>query len=370
MPSAGPASLIRTYASFVKLSHTVFALPFALVGMAAAYAVPTGFLYVLPGPDGMPPYPGSFDQRVDFSWLTVLLILGCMVGARSFAMAVNRIIDRRIDALNPRTASRELPSGKLTLRHAKVFTALSALLYFGSCFVLGDIVFILSPVPILLMLAYPYFKRVTSLCHVALGCSLGLAPVGAWMAVRGLFAHLGDKHHWGFFEPEGFRLFVFDSLLPGRIDSGGVGWFALIEPAPWVLGAAVMLWVAGFDIIYALQDDVFDRANRLHSIPAAFGRKAALWISRAMHLCAAACFFGFIWLLTHPAPVGGMDTRQYTEVANWVWAAPCVMLAGLVYQHSLVKPHDLSRVNMAFFTVNGVISVLFGAVFLAAWLAA
>lgn len=129
-----------------------------------------------------------------------------------------------------------------------------------------------------------------------------------------------------------------------------------------------MLWVAGFDVIYALQDDEFDREHRLKSIPARFGRTGALWISRGMHLISAALFFAFVWLLLNPAPVGGMDTRQYTEIAAWVWAAPCVMLVGMLYQHSLVKPNDLSRVNLAFFTVNGVISVVFGLIFLLAWL--
>jgi 4-hydroxybenzoate polyprenyltransferase len=148
----------------------------------------------------------------------------------------------------------------------------------------------------------------------------------------------------------------------------GIGWNAVAEPLPWLLGGAVALWVAGFDVIYALQDDEFDRANRLHSIPAKFGRSGALWISRAMHAGSAALFFAFVWVLTHPAAVGGMDTRQYTEIAEWVWIAPCIMLAGMIYQHSLVRADDLRRVNLAFFTVNGVISVAFGAVFLAAWL--
>jgi 4-hydroxybenzoate polyprenyltransferase len=131
-----------------------------------------------------------------------------------------------------------------------------------------------------------------------------------------------------------------------------------------------MLWVAGFDVIYALQDDEFDRANRLHSIPARFGRRGALWISRGMHAISAGLFFAFVWVLLNPAPLGnGMDVSQYSELAPWLWAAPCVMLAGMIYQHSLVKPHDLSRVNLAFFTVNGVISVVFGVVFVAAWLA-
>jgi len=271
-----------------------------------------------------------------------------MVGARSFAMAVNRIMDRRIDARNPRTSARELPTGALSLTQAWVFALAMAALYFGACWMLGEVVLCLSPIPILLMFSYPLTKRFTWLCHVVLGASLGLAPVGAWVAVRS----------W--------------RMEPISLDVIGpvADWSTVADPLPWLLGGAVLLWVAGFDVIYALQDDEFDREHKLKSIPAAFGRKGALWISRGMHFISAGLFFGFVWLLLNPAPVGGMDTRQYTQVAEWVWAAPCVMLAGMIYQHSLVRADDLKRVNLAFFTVNGVISVVFGLVFAAAWLAA
>lgn len=367
-PVQSPIKLIKTYASFVKIAHTVFALPFALTGMIAAYAVPTEFIYVLPGPDGAGMPSGRFDQHVPFLWSVLLLILLCMVGARSFAMAVNRILDRKIDALNPRTARRELPAGDMSLSQAWCFAIAMAFLYLGACSMLSDVVLILSPIPILLMLLYPLTKRVTWLCHVALGMSLGLAPVGAWVAVRAM-------------APDGNVEIAATGVLPdfmlaarakvvAVVDAqwSGLGWKSVAEPLPWILGSAVMLWVAGFDVIYALQDDEFDREHRLESIPARFGRKGALWISRVMHLFSAALFIAFVWLLLNPSPVGGMDTRQYTEIATWVWAAPCVMLAGMIYQHSLVKPNDLSRVNLAFFTVNGVISVVFGAIFLLAWL--
>lgn len=359
-----PIKLIKTYASFVKLAHTVFALPFAMVGMLSAYAVPTGYLYIFPGPNDTGNYPGSFNQHVPFLWSVLALILLCMVGARSFAMAVNRILDRKIDALNPRTAVRELPAGAMTLTQAWVFAIGMAALYFGVCFGLGRVVFYLSPIPIALMALYPLTKRFTWMCHLVLGASLGLAPVGAWVAVRGFFVDKGmPVQYWA----------VLFSDAIGEWETGriwtGLGWQAVFEPLPWLLGGAVLLWVAGFDVIYALQDDEFDREHRLKSIPARFGRRGALWISRAMHAASAALFFAFVWVLLHPAPVGGMDTRQYTQVAEWVWAAPCVMLAGMLYQHALVKPNDLSRVNLAFFTVNGVISVAFGFVFFAAWLA-
>jgi 4-hydroxybenzoate polyprenyltransferase len=365
IPVQSPIKLIKTYASFVKFAHTVFALPFALTGMIVAYAVPTGFIYILPGPDGTPSHPGSFDQHVPFLWFVLALILLCMVGARSFAMAVNRILDRRIDALNPRTAVRELPAGTMTSTQAWMFALAMAVLYFGACAILGDVVLALSPIPIALMLLYPLTKRFTWLCHVVLGASLGLAPVGAWVAVRGMaLVKSGISSRHGEWLTPGWRVELFDSNAIGN----GLGWGAVAEPLPWLLGGAVMLWVAGFDIIYALQDDEFDRKHKLKSIPARFGRRGALWISRVMHAGSAALFFAFVWLLLNPAPVGGMDTRQYTEIASWVWAAPCVMLAGMIYQHSLVKPNDLSRVNLAFFTVNGVISVVFGLIFLLAWL--
>lgn len=358
-----PIKLIKTYASFVKFAHTVFALPFAIVGMAAAHALPTAFL--TPGDvTGMGAGLDGFDQHLQFSWLLLALILCCMIGARTCAMALNRILDRRIDAANPRTAGRELPSGKMTLAQAWTLAGLAALFYFGACFMISPVVAWLSPIPITLMSVYPLMKRLTAFCHVVLGASLGLAPVGAWVAVRAMSDYAPDPGEL-FDAAAGWRVELF-----GRDAMAfGLGWSAVTELAPWLLGGAVMLWVAGFDIVYALQDDDFDRAHRLLSIPAKLGRRGALWISRGMHALSAALFFGFVHVLASPPPMrSGMDVSQYTQLASWVWTAPCVMLAGMLYQHSLVKPHDLSRVNLAFFTVNGVISVLFGAIFVAAWL--
>ena len=340
-----PIKMIKTYAGFVKFAHTVFALPFALVGMIVACAVPTGFLFVHQHPEGLP-RAGSFDQHARFMWVTLTLILLCMVGARSFAMAVNRILDRRIDALNPRTSGREIPAGVLSLPQAWGFALFMALLYFGACALLGPVVLWLSPIPIALMLLYPLTKRFTWFCHLVLGASLGLAPVGAWVAVRTF-----DPPTWLMADP-----------------ATGLGWAAVGELLPWLLGGAVALWVAGFDVIYALQDDEFDRELKLHSIPARFGRRGALWISRALHAASAALFFAFAWVLLHPDPVADIDTRQYTQLAEWLWAAPALMVAGMAYQHALVKHDDLRRVNLAFFTVNGVIAVAFGLIFFAAWL--
>lgn len=352
-------STVRTYASFVKLSHTVFALPFAIAGMVAAYALPTR----LTGEWHGPMQGGRAVEAplyVPYSWIVLLLILCCMVGARSFAMAVNRILDRKIDALNPRTAQREIPAGKLSLRAAWAFALASAALYFGACGFLGDVVLALSPIPVALMLLYPFTKRFTALCHIVLGASLGLAPIGAWVAVRSLS------------DPEGTHtIFNHLNLLGEWVYRNGIGWSAVAELSPWLLGAAVMFWVAGFDVIYALQDDEFDRANKLHSIPAILGRKWALRVAMLMHQASYGFFFLFVASLMTPAFVAyGHGIGTYTQLAKFVWAAPFVMFFGIIYQHLLVEPNDLSRVNVAFFTVNGVISVVFGAIFVAAWLLA
>ncbi|CAG0962955.1 4-hydroxybenzoate polyprenyltransferase [Planctomycetaceae bacterium] len=362
-------STVRTYASFVKFSHTVFALPFAIAGMVAAYAVPTKMSSEVYGHIGGE-HATDGPLHVPFSWIVLLLILCCMVGARSFAMAVNRILDRRIDALNPRTAQREIPAGVLSLRAAWLFALASALLYFGACSLIGEVVLALSPIPVALMLLYPYTKRFTALCHLVLGASLGLAPIGAWVAVRGERVHsfqfADGSTGW---RVPGIKAVVLGSDFPNHFY--GIGWQAVTELTPWLLGAAVMLWVAGFDVIYALQDDEFDRANKLHSIPAALGRKRALQLAILMHVSSYGFFFFFVDSLMKPALIAfGEGIGTYTQLDRFVWAAPFVMFAGMLYQHSLVKPNDLSRVNVAFFTVNGVISVIFGAIFVAAWLLA
>lgn len=346
---SGMIGAIKTYGSFVKFSHTVFALPFAITGMLAALATPSvrGQLQG-PGPLDKFPWPlaehpgiaslGSWLPRAPgdaFSAKPILFIVLAMVGARTFAMAINRLVDRRIDALNPRTAKRELPAGKLSLSQAWVLAGFAGVLYFGACAMLGPVTTALSPIPIALMTVYPFTKRFTSLCHFVLGASLGLAPVGAWVAVRA-----GADH---------------------RI----LGWNAVTEPLPWLLGAGVMLWVAGFDIIYALQDDEFDRTNKLHSLPADYGRSQALLMARVAHAAAAILFMifaGFVAGHWRAAPHG------HKFFPSWTMAAPVVAVLGIIWQHRLVKADDLSRVNMAFFTVNGIISVLFGAVYVAGYI--
>ena len=237
------------------------------------------------------------------SWRQVFWIVVAMVGARSAAMTFNRIADRDYDARNPRTEKRALPAGQLTLRFAVAFTAVSAALLVLAAWELNPLAFKLSPVALALLLLYSYTKRFTLLSHIVLGMSLGLSPVAAWIALR-----------------------------------GDVSWAVVI------LGVAVTLWVAGFDIFYACQDIAFDRTVDLHSIPKKFGVMAALYASAALHVL-------MLGLLVMLAEMSGL---------GWIALAGLAAVAALLaYEHLLVKPSDLSRVNAAFFTINGYISVLF-----------
>jgi len=266
----------RLFASLVKVEHTVFALPFAYVG---------GFL----ASDGVP-------GAADLLWVTV-----AMVGARSLAMALNRLIDAGIDARNPRTAGRELPRGALLSRQVTLFCLGSLGIFLVAVYQLDPLVRWLWPVPVLGFVVYPYLKRATWLCHFWLGAVDGLAPVGAWAAITG--------------------------ELP---------WEA------WALGGAVAFWVAGFDLLYALFDLEIDRAQGLHSLPVRFGIGATFWSSRACHLAA-------VVLLVVPGlglPVGAL---------YWLGAAAVAIL--LAYEHALVGPRDWRRLDTAFFTMNGVISL-------------
>ncbi|MGH3059679.1 MAG: UbiA-like polyprenyltransferase [Gaiellaceae bacterium] len=274
----------RLFLSLVKLEHTIFALPFAYIG---------AFLAV----DGVP-------SAADLLWITV-----AMVGARSLAMALNRLIDARIDARNPRTAGRELPRGALRPWHVVLFSLGSLAVFLVAVFQLAPIVRWLWPIPVLAFVAYPYLKRVTWLSHAWLGAVDGLAPVGAWAAIT--------------------------NELP---------W------AAWLLGAAVAVWVAGFDILYALFDLDFDRAHGLHSLPARFGPRAAFAAARACHVATV----GFLVLAGL-----GLDV----DVLYWLGVAAAGAL--LAYEHSLVSPADTRRLDAAFFTLNGVISVTFFAFVLA-----
>jgi len=274
-----PVARAATYARMIKLSHSVFALPFALASAALAAA------------------EGGVRPR------TLFLVVLAMVGARSAAMGFNRLADHRIDALNPRTAGRELPKGLLSRAQVWLFVLLSSAALVGAAALLNPLCLALSPVALAIVFGYSYTKRFTSLSHLVLGLGLAVAPVGAWLAVRGAFA-----------------------------------------AAPLALGAAVLAWVAGFDVIYACQDLDFDRAQGLFSLPARLGIARALLLARALHVLAVGFLLLLWWLVPlHPVYMAGV-------------AGVAVLLG---YEHALVRPDDLSRVNAAFFTVNGWIGVAY-----------
>ncbi len=270
------------YLSLVRFSHTVFAMPFALAGY----------------------FIGAGEPGYGFSLRTFLLVVACMVFARSAAMGFNRWADYRFDAMNPRTAVREIPSGKISRRQALIFVIASSVLFIAATAFLNRLTLILSPVALLVVLGYSYTKRFTSLCHLVLGLGLSLAPIGAYIAVTGSFALL-----------------------------------------PLVYSFIVLTWVSGFDIIYSLQDDQFDRDTGLYSIPAVMSRGKALAVSTALHAVS-------VVLVVVAGIVGD---------AGWIYAGGAALFIGmLVYQHMIVKPDDLSRVNLAFGTTNGIAGVIFG----------
>lgn len=298
---------VRNYLSLIKFSHTIFAMPFALIGFFLGMKSLT--FSIMPGRN-IPVLP-EVENRFHFTIETVegfliykfLLVILCMVFARSAAMAFNRYLDRHIDARNPRTAIREIPAGIISPQNALAFTLISSALFIITCFFINRLCFYLSPVALLVVLGYSYTKRFTPLSHLVLGLGLSLAPIGAYLAVTGYFALL-----------------------------------------PILFSIAVIFWVAGFDIIYALQDEEFDKSQQLYSIPAWLGKKKALRISEIFHLvstavvAAAGLYGNFGWLY---------------------WAGVAVFSGMLIYQHSIVKPHDLSRVNLAFMTANGIASAVF-----------
>lgn len=267
--------------SLVLFAHSVFALPFALIGFFLALQTTSH----------------------TFDWKKLILMLVCMVTARSAAMAFNRFLDRDIDAKNPRTAMRDIPAGRVSPQNALTFTIVNCLLFVAATYFINTLCFLLSPVALFVVLFYSYTKRFTPLCHLVLGVGLGLAPVGAYLVVTSQF-----------------------------------------HVIPVFYGIAVMCWSGGFDIIYALQDEEFDRANGLKSIPAYFGARGALRISEMLHVIS----FIFVLLPAHYMPVG------------WFYYLGVIFYGVLlVYQHRIVSPNDLSRVDRAFMTTNGVASVIF-----------
>jgi 4-hydroxybenzoate polyprenyltransferase len=272
---------IKNYLSLVKFSHTIFALPFALIGFFLA------------------------TQYDDYSlnWLVFIYVLLCMVFARNAAMAFNRFVDRNIDKLNPRTEQRELPAGKLSSRSAIFFVIINSILFIATTWFINSLVFFLSPIALFVVLGYSYTKRFTFLCHFILGMGLALAPIGAYLSVTGKFDIL-----------------------------------------PLIFSFIVLLWTSGFDIIYALQDDEFDKGQSLNSIPVLTGKKNALIISGILH------FFAAVLIIT---------AGLYADFALWYWFGAIIFIALLFYQHTIVKIDDLSKVNLAFFTTNGIASVVF-----------
>ena len=277
--------MLKNYLSLIKFSHTIFALPFALIGFTLAVSQP----------------------EYGFTWDKLLFVLLCMIFARSAAMAFNRYIDRDVDTANPRTAKiREIPNGTIKAKSALLFVVINCILFMGSAYLLNSLCFILSPIALLVILGYSYTKRFTALCHLILGLGLSLSPIGAYLAVTAQFDIL-----------------------------------------PLLFSCIVLFWVSGFDIIYALQDETFDKQFHLHSIPVLLGKKNALRFSRLMHIITAAIIL-FIG-------------SNYFTSSTLFWIAAFLFIGLLINQHRLVKPHDLSKVNLAFFTNNGIASVIFGA---------
>ncbi len=296
---------VKNYLSLVKFSHTIFALPFALIGFFIGLirfeAGVRDDLYVYSDFRLISIQHTSWDAA--YLLQSFVLVILCMITARSAAMAFNRYLDRSFDAKNPRTAIREIPAGIISANSALLFTIMNCIIFIAATFFINKLCFFLSPIALFVILFYSYTKRFTALCHLVLGLGLSLAPIGAYLAVTGRF-----------------------DLLP------------------ILFSLTVLFWVSGFDIIYALQDVDFDRSQQLHSIPAALGKRKALRVSELLHLLSAGCviaagFYGhFHWLY---------------------WAGVGVFTIMLIYQHSIVKPDDLRRVNLAFMTVNGIASVVF-----------
>ncbi len=278
---------INKYLNLVTFSHTIFAMPFALIGFFLAVGI----------------HDYQFTLRI------LLIVLLCMVFARNAAMGLNRYADRKLDARNPRTANREIPAGILKAKSALIFTIINSLLFVGAAFFLNPLCFFLSPLALLVVLGYSYTKRFTAWCHLILGMGLAIAPIGAYLAVSSEF-------HW----------------------------------LPLLISGLVLSWVSGFDIIYALQDQSFDKKEKLFSIPAKLGAKNALLVSIGLHSIS----------------IGMVILTGILANFNWIyWIGAFLFISLLIYQHLIIKPEDLSRINRAFGTTNGIASVIFSIFFIA-----
>jgi 4-hydroxybenzoate polyprenyltransferase len=274
---------VKNYFSLVKFSHTVFAMPFALIGYFLAVS----------------------ESGNQFSFKLLILVLLCMIFARNSAMGFNRLADKHFDAINPRTRNREIPSGIISVKAAALFVIINALLFIVTSSFINKLTLCLSPVALLIILGYSLTKRFTFLCHFILGLGLGLAPIGAYISMTGKFSIV-----------------------------------------PLIYSLIVLTWVSGFDIIYALQDDEFDKSNNLHSVPSTAGIKNAILISVFVHI--------ITFCLVIEAGFKGNGGWLY-------WTGASLFTAFLVYQHLIVKPNDLRRVTIAFGTTNGIASIFFAA---------
>ncbi|MEE4541965.1 menaquinone biosynthesis prenyltransferase MqnP [Streptomyces sp. V4-01] len=274
-----PHGKVRAFLRLVMIEHSVFALPFAYIAALTA----------------------MFREKGDVRWGTLLLVTVAMVGLRTFAMACNRIIDREIDARNPRTARRELVTGALSVRSAWAGALVAVVVFLGAAALLNPLCLALAPIAVVPMVVYPYGKRFTHYPHAILGVAQAMGPIGAWLAVTGSWS-----------------------------------WDAVI------LGLAVGVWIGGFDLIFACQDVAADRAHGVRSVPARFGIPAALYGARVCHAVTTGLL---VWY------------GVATHAGGFWWAGLAVVAGAFLYEHSIVKPHDLSRLNRAFFTVNGVIGI-------------
>ena len=272
---------MKKYLSLIKFSHTIFAMPFALIGFFLA------------------------AQQYNFEWITLLYVVLCMIFARSAAMAFNRYIDRDIDKINERTAQvREIPNGTITEEKVLLFVIVNSFLFIITTYFINSLCFALSPLALITILGYSYTKRFTSLCHLVLGLGLSLAPIGAYLAVSGIF-----------------------NLIP------------------ILFSFVVLSWVSGFDIVYSLQDEEFDKTQKLHSIPVLIGKRNALHLVKFLHLIT-------ILLL--------LKIGNYPEFGKFYWIGFSTFAVLLIYQNTLVKHNNLSKINLAFFTTNGIASVILG----------
>ena len=319
-------SKVKSYLSLIKFSHTIFAMPFAMIGFFLGLAKLFGSEEESSGvgqwnlnktvgwgvendPETLFSSDSLMSQLITAENPPILvakyflLVVLCMVFARSAAMSFNRYLDRSFDAKNPRTAIREIPAGILKANSVLLFTIINCLLFITCTFFINRLCLFLSPIALLVVLGYSYTKRFTPLCHLVLGVGLSLAPIGAYLAVTGVFNWL-----------------------------------------PLLFSFTVIFWVSGFDIIYALQDEEFDKSQKLYSMPAWLGKAKALRVSEFLHLCSATCVCIAGW---------------YGHFGWLYWIGVAFFIVMLGYQHAIVKPNDLRRVNLAFMTTNGIASVVF-----------